>query len=154
MFKHFLVPTDGSDLSLEAATNAITFAQELGARITFMHVEPMAFTELAATAAVATYVTPTVCEDVEDAAAEVLRRARASALEKGVTSDGVLAFGESPHLAIVKAATERKCDLIVMASHGRRGVAALLVGSETYQVLTHTSIPVLVYAGRHPTFTE
>jgi len=148
MFSHILVPTDGSDLSRNAATRAIQLAKGLGARITFLHAKP----ERPVTyffSGEGAFVDQTPPEDVE-VMAQKQANSYLGALEKmaadaGVPCDKVTADQAAPYEAIIATARERGCDLILMASHGRRGVKGLILGSETQKVLTHSTIPVLVY---------
>jgi nucleotide-binding universal stress UspA family protein len=144
MFKHLLLPTDGSPLSETAIQNGVQFAKSINARLTGFHVMPEFH--------VFTYGT----EMLEDTNEEFAKDSRAHAdqflavIEKaakaaGVTCDTGLATSDHPYEAIIKAAEERNCDLIMMASHGRRGLRGILLGSETQKVLIHSKIPVLVY---------
>jgi nucleotide-binding universal stress UspA family protein len=155
MFRHLLVPTDGSDLSDETIRQAVSFARAIGATITFFH----ALANLAMPPHASIYGDPVLLDPAvveqfsraEHAYAEsLLGRARAIAEEAGVlcTTD----MGEHPvvHEGIIDAATRHRCDLIFMASHGRRGLSGLLLGSETQRVLNHTSLPVLVYRPSAP----
>lgn len=146
MFRHILFPTDGSELSRKALAVALGVAKPLGARITAIHVmapyvPPMGDLGF-------TYPDPVSPEDYEEAAKKAWAAARAeveaAAAAAGIPFDAVSAFSSDPWDAIVDAAAARRCDLIVMASHGRRGLAAALIGSETQKVLTHSPIPVLV----------
>ena len=143
MYKHILVPTDGSALSRKAVRTAAALAKTLKAQVTAIHVmepwDPPSGVEAAA------FQMPRLMREYE-------RNMRASAkkvLTKVATDvkapcETVAVFGSHPWEAIVKTAASRKCDVIVMASHGRRGLAGLLLGSETTKVLTHSKIPVLV----------
>ena len=145
MYRHILVPTDGSRLSLKAAAHAIALAKSLGAKLTGFHASP-------------DYPLPVYADGVvfeplsrKDYAAQckkeadrVLATVEAKARAAGVVFSGVSAISSSPWEAILAAARKEKCDAIVMASHGRRGVAALVLGSETQKVLTHSKLPVLV----------
>lgn len=146
MFKHILLPTDGSDLSNDALRKGVTFARETGAKLTFIHVMPeyiaAAFAEFPAggQAAFADFMKAT-----EDTANAILGTAEAAAHAAKVTSDRVAVRHQQPWRAIIEVAGERKCDLIFMASHGRRGLSAVVLGSETHKVLTHSKIPVLVF---------
>jgi nucleotide-binding universal stress UspA family protein len=146
MFKHLLLPTDGSELSNEALKKGVDFARESGARVTFIHVMPeyvaAAFAEFPAggQAAFADFMKVT-----EDSAKSILGAARAAANEAGITCDEAAVRHQQPWRAIIDIATDRQCDLIFMASHGRRGIGALVLGSETNKVLTHSKIPVLVF---------
>jgi nucleotide-binding universal stress UspA family protein len=144
MFKNILVPTDGSDLAGKAVEQAIIFAKEIGAKITAVTVtEPF---HLFSTSPNQLEYTPIEYEKYSKAHAEkVLGVVSAAAKSAGVVCDPLQVEHEQIYQAIVDAAEARKCDLIVMASHGRRGVSAVVLGSETVKVLTHSKIPVLVY---------
>jgi nucleotide-binding universal stress UspA family protein len=147
MFKRILVPTDGSPLSARAVRLALRLARGGRARIVALHV-------------IAPFTPPTFMEGVapypelysplqykksaERAARAKLARIVAAAKKEGVACEGMVVMAEPVWQAIVKAARAKRCDLIVMASHGRRGIAALVLGSETTRVLTHSKIPVLV----------
>jgi nucleotide-binding universal stress UspA family protein len=146
MFKHILLPTDGSALSDKGVKQTIRMAKALGAQITAVHVvhgyRPL--TEEG-------YVMPEVPvlreqfeRDVEKHSNEVLSPVRQAAVQAGVKCDTVVATADSPYEAIISQAKKSRCDLIMMASHGRRGIQRLLHGSETSKVLTHSKIPVLV----------
>jgi nucleotide-binding universal stress UspA family protein len=150
MFRHLLVPTDGSDLSDGTIRRAVSFAREAGATITFLHVlADLALPPQGSLYGDPVLLDPAVVEQFSQAertyADELLGRARALAEEAGVPCD--TAIGEHPvvYEAIIDAASRHGCDLIFMASHGRRGLAGLLLGSETQRVLTHTELPVLVF---------
>jgi nucleotide-binding universal stress UspA family protein len=151
MYSHILVPTDGSELSLRAVHEAIRLARCTGARLTAFHAMPQYMPVYYGEAAM---VAPGGMEAVFDqgsfekqtqqqadnALAEVARLAA----EAGVTVSVVSERHDGPADAILKQAAALGCDAIVMASHGRRGLAGLLLGSETTKVLTHCKIPVLV----------
>lgn len=143
MFKHILVPTDGSDLSKKAIEGAIDLARTVGARVTAYACLPQypysPFSEV-------------IIEPPADFRARSEREARAhldevesAAREAGVACDSWTSVYPSPYLGIIEAAERGGCDVIFMASHGRRGLGSLLIGSETQRVLTHTKIPVIVY---------
>jgi len=146
MYKHILVPTDGSKLSDEAVTKAIQFAKESGAKLTALHVMPEyippAFAEFPAAgqASFAEFMKAT-----EETGKTVLGNAKKAANEAGVACETVSIRHTQPYRAIIDVAREKACDLIFMSSHGRRGLSALVLGSETNKVLTHSSIPVLVF---------
>ena len=146
MFKHILVPTDGSALSLGNVARAASYAIETGARITLFYAQPEAPSAYAGLGAVSS---PHLTEDVHtrlgEAAQEVLDAAEAVVREAGTTCQRVVLTGNRPYELIITAAGTHGCDLIFMASHGRSGVSALLLGSETQKVLAHSKIPVLVY---------
>jgi nucleotide-binding universal stress UspA family protein len=146
MFKHILVPTDGSELSQRAATAAIDEARATGARLTVLHAMPPAtpvvFSELLPVA----YMPPEEHERLVSSAADVyLAIIREQAEAAGVECHMVKVTSDFPAETIVETAKKRHCDLIWMASHGRRGMAAVLLGSETQKVLAHAGLPVLVY---------
>jgi nucleotide-binding universal stress UspA family protein len=144
MFKHILIPTDGSDLSWMAVRQGIALAKALNARITALTVSP-SFHTLAIDPVMVADTPERYRQDCEAAAARYLGVATESAKTMGVACEGVHVVGDHPYQAIIETAQAKGCDLIVMASHGRRGVGALLLGSETTKVLTHTKIPVLVW---------
>lgn len=142
MYKHILVPTDGSDITRKAFDTAITLAQSLGARISGVAVkEPFPYSAVSEMQA----IPPQEFFDAQDRIAgnnlQALKEACAAA---GLGFDGAAVEALHPWEAILEQAKAGDCDLIVMASHGRRGVSALLLGSETQKVLTHSTIPVLV----------
>jgi nucleotide-binding universal stress UspA family protein len=145
MYSNLLIPTDGSKLSDKAVAQALALAQALKGKVTFFHASP-------------DYPTPVYAEGVsvemvsrreymkraKEDAMKVLDRAAAKAKSAGVECTTVHAIASAPWEAILATAKKSKCDAIVMASHGRRGLASLLLGSETTKVLTHSKIPVLV----------
>ena len=146
MFKHILVPTDGSVLSLRAAKNAVRFAKVHGARITAFYAAPEYHPNIAGDYLPANFVPLAVYQtQIKKTAEKYLDQIKKLAAVGGVSCSGSYASDDSPYLAIIKAAKQRKCDLIFMASHGRSGIAGLLIGSETNKVLTHCKLPVLVY---------
>ncbi|HQW19689.1 MAG TPA: universal stress protein [Rhodocyclaceae bacterium] len=146
MFKHFLVPTDGSDLSSDTVKRAVTFARECGAKITFFFAKPDYPIAFYGEGALIDPTTPEkFTEMAEKQAQEILSRATTAADAAGVDNDSVSTISDIPYVSIIEAATNAGCDLIFMASHGRRGFSGLLLGSETQKVLTHSKIPVLVY---------
>ena len=146
MFKHLLVPTDGSNLSSETVSRAILFAREAGARITFFYAKPEYPIAYFGEGALIDPTTPEKFADMaEKQAQEILAAAQALAGAAGVPAAATSATSDVPYQAIIDAAAASGCDLIFMASHGRRGLSGLLLGSETQKVLTHSKIPVLVY---------
>jgi nucleotide-binding universal stress UspA family protein/hemerythrin-like domain-containing protein len=151
MYRHLLVPIDGTDLSTETVGQAVEFARTLRARITFFHVVSDHAGSLVGDAEVVRVTSPA---DYEYAfvgrARELLAKAEAAARALGVPCSTRSAVGGTPHDAIVAAAREAGCDLIFMASHGRRTQVGMLFGSETVKVLTHAGIPVLVAATSEP----
>lgn len=146
MFKHLLVPTDGSALSDSTVARAVSFAKEAGARVTFFYAQPDFPMPIYGEGAL---IDPTTPEQFAQAAAEearvILAKAKTAADQAGVVADTDTLINEVPYEGIIDAANRHACDLIFMASHGRRGIAGLLLGSEATKVLTHSKIPVLIY---------
>ena len=144
MFKHLLVPTDGSEESETAIRKSIELAKSIRATVTGIHVLP--------TFHVLTYRTE-MLEDTRELfekdsrihAAKFLASIERAAQEAGVPCNTVSVMSDQPYEAIIKTAAEQGCDLIAMASHGRKGVKGFLLGSETQKVLVHTQIPVMVF---------
>ena len=128
MFKHILVPSDGSELSQEAVRHAIRFAKEAGAYIIAFYARPDKFGL-----------------QIEQYAQEVLGFVENLCKETGVPCRKLSWASDSPHKVIIEAAEKFGCDLIFMASNGHKGINAVLLGSTTQEVLTHSAIPVLVY---------
>lgn len=146
MFKHVLVPTDGSPLSLRAAKAAVSFARANGARITAFHATPEFRPDISGDYFPPSFVSrPEFTKRVKKRADKTLGKVKQLADGANVPCATVQTSSDSPYLAIIKAARAHKCDLVFMASHGRRGLASLLIGSETTKVLTHCKLPVLVY---------
>lgn len=146
MFKHILVPTDGSALSSDTAKRAVAFAKEAGAKITFFFAKPDYPVAFYGEGALIDPTTPDkFAEMANQQASEILAAHEAAAKAEGVVSAGLSAVSDVPYEAIIAAAEQSGADLIFMASHGRRGISGLLLGSETQKVLTHSKIPVLVY---------
>jgi nucleotide-binding universal stress UspA family protein len=143
MYKHILIPTDGSELSQKAIDHGAKLAKALNAKITILIVsEPFHIFALDPTV-----VTGTPAEykrRIADVIAQHLKTAKDTAVAAGVTCDGVHVEHEQPYRAIIDTASKMGCDAIVMASHGRRGISAMVLGSETVKVLTHSSTPVVV----------
>jgi nucleotide-binding universal stress UspA family protein len=140
MYRHILIPTDGSELAERGVTHGLALAKSLGAKVSVIFVvEP--FSELTGRMleAVATYA-----ELRREQAASVLDRAANAAKQAGVPCETIQAESEQPHQAIIAAAADKGCDLIVMSSHGRSGLSMLLIGSVTNKVLTQAKTPVLV----------
>jgi nucleotide-binding universal stress UspA family protein len=144
MYKHVLIATDGSELSGKAEAAGLALARSLDAKVTavtvtspfqYIGVEPMVV-----------MTTEPEFEKAQAARAEkTLERVKSTAAAIGVPVETMRTIDSRPFESIIAVAKERGCDLIFMASHGRTGVAGLLLGSETTKVLTHSKIPVLVY---------
>jgi nucleotide-binding universal stress UspA family protein len=145
MYKNLLVATDGSKLSDKAVTHAISLAQSVGAKLTVFYAAPDY--PLPAYADGVVYE-PVSRKEYAKLAAEdakkILDTAIAKATSAGVGCASAYTIAAAPWEAILAAAKKHKADAIVMASHGRRGISAVLLGSETQKVLTHSKLPVIV----------
>jgi nucleotide-binding universal stress UspA family protein len=142
MFKRILIPTDGSDITSKAVDTAVKLAQSVGARLYTISVkEPFPYSAISE-------MQPTPPQEFFDAqeriAAKRIQGVRDTCAAAGVPCEAHTVEALHPWEAIIEHAQRMECDLLVMASHGRRGVTALLLGSETQKVLTHSKIPVLV----------
>ena len=145
MFKHILLPTDGSKLSRKAVKTGIELARRHRGRVTALHVLPEF--KLMVDDGI-TMISPALKKRFDDEGkkraeqmlGEVAREARA----RGVRCATICVSGDLPYQEIISVARKKKCDAILMASHGRRGISSLLLGSETSKVLLHTKLPVLV----------
>lgn len=144
MYKHILVPTDGTDLSRQAVVRSLELAKALGARVTVLRVSGkpahlvvlgVDITELPED------IRARIRKEIEDHFAWVQSEAAA----RGVPCETVRVESEHTWKGIIETAKARGCDLIAMAAHGRSGIAARLLGSETKKVLTHSETPVLIY---------
>lgn len=146
MFKNILIPTDGSEPSGQAVEHGLALAKAFDAKIVGLHVIPEHF---AAYSAEHIWIDDRIVAQIRAAAVaygnKYLDAFQAAAASSGVQFDRVLLSNDQVWKGIIGTAQEKGCDLILMAAHGRQGVAALLVGSETNKVLTHSKIPVLVY---------
>jgi nucleotide-binding universal stress UspA family protein len=146
MFKHILVPTDGSELSRQTAQRAVSFAKETGASVTVFFAKPEYPITYYGEGALIDPTTPEKFAALMDEQANTyLNDIAKLCAEAGVACKTSSATSDVPYEAIIAAAESAGCDLIFMASHGRRGISAMLLGSETNKVLTHSKIPVLVY---------
>ena len=145
MFTNILVPTDGSALSRKAAKQAIKLAKDQGAKVVGFYVAPPYRPKVFADYVPSDFITPKqYAERMKKVAAQRLGFIKKAAAQARVACTLRHVASEFPYLEIVKAAKQNRCDLIFMASHGRRGISRLLLGSETNKVLSHTTIPVLV----------
>jgi nucleotide-binding universal stress UspA family protein len=146
MYKHILVPTDGSELSQKAIDHGIGLAKALNAKVTAVTVsEP--FHVFAVEPGMVTDTPNEYKKRIAAVTAKYLKAAKDAATAAGVPCDMVQVEHEHPYEAIIDTARKKGCDAIVMASHGRRGVSAIVLGSETVKVLTHSKIPVVVVRG-------
>lgn len=147
MYKHILLPHDGSELSTSALKQAIALAKSLGADLTVMHVVQPFHLHMRAVSAPQSMRHQIEHEhDAEalEAARKMLADVESDARAAGIACRSVALLGEYPYQDIIAQATKSGCDVIMMASHGRRGIEGLLLGSETVKVLTHSKIPVVV----------
>jgi nucleotide-binding universal stress UspA family protein len=146
MYKHILVATDGSKLSSKAIKTAARLARSLRARLTGVYVNPEFVAPMYSEAS--GYVPRISPKRFRELTAKEARKAlsmvETEAQTEGVECSTMSLPNNHPYLGILRAAQLKKCDLIVMASHGRRGLSAMILGSETNKLLTHSSIPVLV----------
>lgn len=144
-YRHILVPTDGSEISERAVEQAVSLAAALGARLRLLHVQVSFPISLVG---VGELVEPSTVDALLAATQQrsetILGEAMARAAAAGVEAEQSLLVNPQPHQAILEEARTHGCDLIVMASHGRRGLEGLLIGSETQRVLTQSSCPMLV----------
>ena len=142
MYKRVLIPTDGSDITDKAVVTAVALAKLCGASLVTLCVkEPFPYSAISE-------MQPVPPQEFYDAqeriAAGRVKRVMEAAKAEGVACEGATVEAMHPWEAILDAAKQKNCDVIVMASHGRKGMAALLIGSETNKVLTHSPLPVLV----------
>jgi nucleotide-binding universal stress UspA family protein/hemerythrin-like domain-containing protein len=145
MYRHLLVPLDDSLLSTETVNQAVQFARTLGAKVTFFHAQ----SDYGASSlgALERVMSPAAFnEHMAGEARAILAKAEVVARAAGVAHDSVVVTSDRPYEAILGAASVRGCDLIFIASHGRRGIKGLVLGSETHKVLQHATLPVLVSA--------
>ena len=147
MYKHIMLPVDGSEeLSIKAVQEGVALAKALGSKLTLITIVPPYHT------GITTPITSDLVHEVEAGRDEEHKKeARATlasittrVIAGKVDCESLVVIGANPYEQIIESARARECDLIVMASHGRKGLDALLVGSETVKVLTHSKIPVLV----------
>jgi nucleotide-binding universal stress UspA family protein len=144
MFKHILLPTDGSPLSEATVREGVQFAKVVGAKVTGLYVipknQPFYYDmEVPSDAQLQ------ISKRFEELAKSVLSAIEEAAKGAGVPCEVVTGRSDSAYDAIIRIAESKGCDLIIMASHGRKGAVSLLLGSETQKVLTHSQIPVLVF---------
>jgi len=148
MYKHILIPTDGSELAQKGVEHGLSMAKSLGGKVVIIVVtEP--FPISAGGAAAAGWLPgPVEVEQYQSSqkafAEEILGSVKAAADKIGVASETLHIPDSRPAEAILETAKARGCSLIVMASHGRRGITRLLLGSQTAEVLAHSPVPVLV----------
>ncbi len=144
MFKHILLPTDGSAMSDMASEKCIALAKEMGAQIAAIYVAPE-FHVFAYGPGAVTDTPEMYQKDCESYGRAALSKVESAADKAGVACTTLFMTNDHPYEEIINAARDRDCDLICMASHGRKGIKGLLLGSETQKVLSHTRTPVLIY---------
>jgi nucleotide-binding universal stress UspA family protein len=146
MFKHILIPTDGSRLAAKAIKAGVAMAKEMGAKVTGYCAQEPVPTHLYGEGYIAD---KQMIDEFERRAREhaetSVEEIAAAAKARGVPFTALVTKSSIPSRGIIEAAQRRKCDVIFMASHGHRGLAGLLLGSVTQEVLTHSEIPVLVF---------
>jgi nucleotide-binding universal stress UspA family protein len=145
MYKNILVPTDGSKLSKKAVVGAVRLAKATGARLVALHVYPkFSGSPYGSFGPPDEVIADAHAMHHQSEAKKIFAGIRMLAGTYGIGLDTVLVESDNVHKEIIAAARKRKCDLVCMASHGRRGLSGLVLGSETQKVLTHSSTPVLV----------
>ena len=145
MFQHILVPTDGSDFSNKAVAAAARLAHALQAKLLVLHIRsPIEVPHHVEGGALSQLGGEVVMQEIEGEERRLLDAALAIATAEGATAETAFVAGYSIFDAIIRIAQEQRCDLIVMASHGLRGLSGLLLSSETQQVLSHAAVPVLI----------
>jgi len=146
MFKHILIPTDGSEVAAKAIRAGVALAAEMGAKVTGYHAQESVPKHIYGEGYLAD---KQLVAEFERRAGEFAQRCvgavAVAAKAAGVPFEPLVAKSPVPYKGIIDAAKKQKCDAIFIASHGRRGLARLLLGSVTQEVLTHSKIPVLVF---------
>lgn len=145
VYRRILIPTDGSELCRNAAQKGIEFARETGAEIVAFHAVPATSYMLYTESGPSDLMVEQFEKEAQARGDRLTREIAGLAEQAGVKADTLCLANDHPWEGIIEAATSKHCDLIFMASHGRKGLSALLLGSETTKVLTHTRIAVLVY---------
>lgn len=146
MYRHILIATDGSELAARGIEQGLALAGPLGAKVTVLSVSQPLDTAAARAAAIGGIADPIGRYDqqIDDEMKKRFRSIEERAAGHGVAVDLLHEIDDHPAEAIVRTAKLKNCDLIVMSSHGRRGAARLILGSQTSEVLAHTTLPVLV----------
>ncbi len=144
MYEHILIATDGTDLSRKTVVASLDMAKQLGARATVVRVQGKP-AHIVVFGVDLTELPDEIRQRIRQEVEDHLVWARSVAVEKGVACETVRVESEFPWKGIIDTADARGCDLIAMASYGRSGVAAKLIGGETQKVLTHSKLPVMVY---------
>ncbi|HYL25474.1 MAG TPA: universal stress protein [Burkholderiales bacterium] len=147
MYRHILIPTDGSDTATKAVDAGTNYAREAGAKVVFFTALP-AYQPPSEADLMAHHRVKSIYEYEEEAAQSaraILDRAAGVAKDANIDFETDFALSDTPYQAIIDAAKKHACDAIFMASHGRSGIPAFWYGSQTREVLTHSDIPTLVY---------
>jgi nucleotide-binding universal stress UspA family protein len=147
MYKHIMLPVEGDEeLSAKAVNECFLFAKSVGAKVTLLHVVPHANISVPVgfTSGIVSQIRKQHEDEDVSKGRKMLLDVVAGARTAGVDCDDMVVVGDSPYEEIIDSAEKNHCDLIMMASHARRGLDAMMFGSETVRVLKHTKIPVLV----------
>lgn len=146
MYKHIMLPVEGDELSSKAVKECFTLAKAIGAKVTVLHVVP--HVNMHVPVGFTSEIVENLQKQREDEEVKegqkMLAEVEQNAKATGVEFDNIVVVGDNPYEEIIDNAEKQDCDLIMMASHARRGLDAMLFGSETVRVLRHTKIPVLV----------
>jgi nucleotide-binding universal stress UspA family protein/hemerythrin-like domain-containing protein len=149
MYRHLLVPLDDTELSIEAVSRAVKFAHTLGARVSFLHVQPDHAGSVIGEADAMRPTTPSEYRDTyQERGRALLTKAESAARALGVPCDSLLRISDSPYETILEVARGTGCDLIFMTSNARKTNVGAMLGSQTLKVLTHAELPVLVSSTR------
>jgi len=144
MYKNVLLPVDGSELSQRAVNECIGLVKSTGAKVSLIHVIARFHLHYRGAPQLVRKIEKEHEDDARQLAKEWIDKLVERVRAEGVDCEGVIVVGEHTYTEIIDMADQRGCDLIVMASHGHSGLHAVLMGSETVKVLTHSKIPVLV----------
>jgi len=145
MFKHVLIPTDGSALSRKAVKAGISFAKAIGAKITAYHALDTAQPYIVADGAIGISALKALEQQARERGEKFVAEAVKDAARAGVPYKTFISRPATPYEGIIEAAKKKRCDAIFMASHGRGAFASLVLGSVTQKVLAHSKVPVVVY---------
>ena len=151
MHRHILIPTDGSALSEKAIDYGMALAKSVNAKVTVLTVSTP-FHAFVVEPGMVTDTPEQYGKRIATLTTKYLNVAKEAASAAGVICETIHVEHDQPYLAIIETAAQKSCDLIVMASHGRRGISAIVLGSEAVKVLTHSTIPVLVFRVPRPPF--
>jgi nucleotide-binding universal stress UspA family protein len=146
MYKHIMLPVDGTELSSKAVDECFALAKPIGAKVSVIHVVPHFHVTVPVgfTSDLVKQLENDREKQYKQRGEKMVEELESRAKASGIDCDGTVVVGDNPYEEIIEQAEKTDCDLIMMASHGRSGLDALLLGSETAKVLTHTRIPVLI----------